>query len=75
MSWMIYAENKAFYQIASSRDKNSKISVSKGRLKQVSRVPVRQIGITLPKEGLFIKPSHLDNQTNTNPKCNSQIFC
>lgn len=36
------------------------ISVSKGRLNQVSRVPVRQIGITLPKKGLFIKLSHLD---------------
>lgn len=67
---MMYAENRAFYQIASFRDKNSKISVSKGRLKQVrrvlsffifffSRVLVRQISITLPRKGLFIKPSHL----------------
>lgn len=56
---MMYAENRAFHQIASFRDKNSKISVSKGRLKQVSRVLVRQISITLPREGLFIKPSLL----------------
>ena len=56
---MMYAENRAFYQIASFRDKNSKISTSKGGLKQVSRVLLRQISITLPREGLFIKSSHL----------------
>lgn len=56
---MMYAENRAFHQIASFRDKNSKISVSKGRLKQVRRVLVRQISITLTREGLFIKPSFI----------------
>lgn len=46
-------------KIASFRDKTT-ISVSKGRLKQVSSVSLRQIGITLSKEGLFIKHIHLD---------------
>lgn len=57
---MIYAETRALYQNSSFKDKNSRISVSNGGLKQISRVPLRQKGIRLPKEGHFIKHSHLD---------------